>query len=82
MLKCLLSAKALFFIGGVASTIVSRKAAESKVARGLCVKGLAKAMKLYDDAKAGLHSIREEAEDIYADAKNKMIADNEASKDA
>ncbi len=80
MFKCLYSTKALFFIGGIASTIIGRKAIKAKATRSVCVNGLAKAMLLLDEAKAGLHSVREEAEDIYADAKKKAIADNEASK--
>ncbi len=82
MLKILLTKKALFFIGGVASTIAGKKIVESQAARSLCVNGLAKAMQLYDEAKAGLHNMREEAEDIYVDAKNKAIAKNDSSQEA
>jgi len=71
MLKFLLNKHALLFIGGIASTIVTKKLAKSTKIRGLCVNALAQGMSMVDNAKVSLNNIREEAEDIYVDAKKK-----------
>ena len=69
--KILVTKKALFFLGGAAAAIIGSKALKSETSRKLCVKGLAAGMKLRDDAIETFHNIKEEAADIYHDAKKK-----------
>lgn len=66
------SNKFLFFVGGAATAVVGTKALKSKTAREICVKGLAKGMKLQQDAKVALQNMKEEAEDICYDAKKEV----------
>ena len=59
--------KTLCFLGGAA--FASMKLARSEKTRTICVKGLAKGMKLQQDAKVTLQNMKEEAQDICYDAK-------------
>lgn len=72
MLKFILNKHTLLFIGGIASTIITKKLAKSAKTRALCVNALAQGMSVCDHAKVSLNNIREEAEDIYVDAKKKQ----------
>lgn len=54
---------------GVAATLIGAKVVKSKAARRCTVKAVAKGLQLRDDAQHALHGIKEEAEDIYAEAK-------------
>jgi len=65
----LVAPKVLFFLGGAAAVIVGKKVINSEKARQLCVKGLAQGMILQDCAKEALQNIKEDAHDIYHDAK-------------
>lgn len=80
MLKFLVNTKSLCFLGGIASSIIAKQVAKSKVARQLAVTGIAKGMNAYDEAKAAVNNIREDAEDLYAEAKAKKIEEKSAEK--
>lgn len=54
---------------GVAATVIVGKVLKSKSVRNCTVKAVAKGLKIRDDAQHTLHEIKEEAEDIYAEAK-------------
>lgn len=63
--------KTLCFLGGAVAAFASMKLARSEKTRTICVKGLAKGMKLQQDAKVTLQNMKEEAQDICYDAKQK-----------
>jgi len=65
----LISSKVLAFIGGAAAVVIGKKVIKSEKTRNLCVKGLAQGMKLQDCAKEIFQNIKEEAHDIYVDAR-------------
>jgi len=67
----IIAKKALFFVGGVAVAVVGSKVLKSDKTRKLCVNGLAGGMRLRDKALETFHNIKEEATDIYHDAKKK-----------
>ena len=67
--NCFKSEKTLIFLGGIATAIVGTKILKSPKTREVCVKTLAQGMNFRDEAKATVQNMREEAEDIYADAK-------------
>ena len=67
----IVSPKVLSFIGGAAAVIIGNKIVKSEKARQLCVNGLAKGMMIQDCAKEVYQNMKEEAHDIYVDAKNK-----------
>ncbi|MFV0414064.1 MAG: DUF6110 family protein [Oscillospiraceae bacterium] len=56
------------FAGGVLAGLVVPKILQSKTARKAAVSTLAKGMELKDDAKAAYESIKEDAQDVYAEA--------------
>jgi len=62
--------KTLIFIGGIATAIVGTKILKCPKTRETCVKTLAHGMNFCDEAKASVQNMREEAEDIYKEAKN------------
>ena len=68
--NCLKNEKTLVFLGGVATVIIGKKILKHPATRKTAVKSLAYTMNFCDEAKATVQNIREEAEDIYADAKN------------
>lgn len=61
------------FAGGVAAGIFAR----SKTARKACVNGIAKGMLLKDSAAEVLQNIRDEAQDIYEEAREKAAVEKE-----
>jgi len=67
--KYLKNDKFLYFIGGIAAATLGVKALKSDKTRGLCVKGLAKGMKLQKDAQETFQNMKEDASDICFDAK-------------
>lgn len=69
--KVFLTKKALFFVGGAAAALIGSKCLKSETARNLCVKGLAAGMRMKDEALEKFNNIKEEAADIYHDAKKK-----------
>ena len=60
--------KVLCFAGGVAAALVGAKVAKSPKTRELCV---AKGMKLQQDARVTLQNMKEDAQDLCAEAKQK-----------
>ncbi len=74
-LDCLKNEKLLCFVGGVAAATYGVKVLKSDKTRKVCVTGLAKCMRLKNDAQAALQNMKEEAEDICYDAK--QAAENE-----
>ncbi|MCL2201903.1 MAG: DUF1490 domain-containing protein [Oscillospiraceae bacterium] len=73
----IVSTKVLFFVGGAAAAIVGSKIAKSEKTRKFCVKTLAKGMMLQDSAKECFQNIKEEATDIYEDAKKQAAEETE-----
>ena len=59
--------KILCFAGGVAAALVGAKVAKSPKTRELCVAGMAKGMKLQQDARVTLQNMK----DLCAEAKQK-----------
>ena len=68
--ECLGKEKTIIFLGGIATAIVGSKILKCPKTRQICVRTLAHGMNLCDETKATMQNMREEAEDIYADAKN------------
>ena len=66
--KCLKNEKLIYFIGGVVSATIGVKALKSDKARSICVRGLAKGMKLQKDAQETFQNMKEDASDICFDA--------------
>ena len=69
LLDCLKNEKFLCFAGGVLAATYGVKAVKSDKTRKACVKGLAKCIKLQNDAQEAFKNMKEEAEDICCDAK-------------
>lgn len=69
MKELLKNEKFLFFVGGMAATVVGCKILKSDVTKKTCVKAIASGMKLQQDAQVLLEEIKEEAEDIVYEAK-------------
>ena len=67
--------KVLCFVGGVLTATYGVKALKSEKTRKACVSGLAKCIKLQNDAQATFKNMKEEAEDICYDAKKEAAAD-------
>lgn len=61
--------KLLCFVGGIFAATYGVKMLKSDKTRNACVTGLAKCMKLQNEAKETFRNMREEAEDICYDAK-------------
>jgi hypothetical protein len=64
--------KSKYVIGfglGLAAAIIGCQACKNKKVRNAVVKAVARGMKLRDDAKFALNAIKEEAEDLRAEAK-------------
>ena len=70
MVNIFKSAKFWIGVGGVAAGIF----ATSKCARKIAVKSMAAGMQTRDNIKAGWESIKEEAEDLYEEAKEEAAA--------
>lgn len=67
--------KLLCFAGGVLAATYGVKALKSEKTRKACVSGLAKCIKLQNDAQETFKNMREEAEDICYDAKQEAEND-------
>lgn len=63
--------KVLCFAGGVAAALVGAKVAKSPKTRELCVAGMAKGMKLQQDAQVTFQNMKEDAQDLCHEAKTK-----------
>lgn len=62
--------KFLCALGGAAAVIVGKKILTAKATRQLAVTGLAKGMKLTNDAKEAFRNMKDEAADICYDARS------------
>ncbi len=69
LLDCIKNEKVLCFVGGVLAATYGVKAVKSEKTRKACVSGLAKCIKLQNDAQEAFKNMKEEAEDICYDAK-------------
>jgi 3-polyprenyl-4-hydroxybenzoate decarboxylase len=69
MLNCFKNEKVLYALGGAAAVIVGNAILKSNKTRQLAVSGLAKGMKLQNDAKEAFQNMKDEAQDICCDAK-------------
>lgn len=65
-------------VAGAAGTIVGKKVITAKKTRELAVKGLAKGMKFTDDAKTAFRNMKDEAQDICYEAKEKAGLNEES----
>lgn len=59
------------FVGGVAAGLILPPLVKSKTVRKAAVAVTAKGMSLKDDAKAACESIKEDAQDVYAEARQR-----------
>ncbi len=75
----------LIFLGGAATSLVTANVLKSKSARKAAVCTMSKFLKAKDDVEHALSSIKEEAEDMYAEAKQnrdcKTECESESKKD-
>lgn len=65
----------LLFAGGMLAGLIAPAALKSKCARTAAVTITAKSMQLRDDARSAVESLKEEAQDIYAEAKQQRRDD-------
>lgn len=75
--KFLKKDEVLYFLGGLAVSVVGSKVLKSDKTRKVCVKGLAKGMQIQENAKVSFQNMKEEAADICYDAKNEAEATKE-----
>lgn len=61
----------LCFAGGVAAALVGGKVLKSPKTRELCVAGMAKGMKLQQDAQVTFQNMKEDAQDLCHEAKTR-----------
>lgn len=66
--KLFCKANALPFAAGIVATIVGKKILKSKCVHDAAVRTVAKGLILKDEAQATLETIKEESQDIYAEA--------------
>ena len=64
--------------GGVAAALVGAQVAKSPKTRQLCVNGIARGMQLQQEARAALQNMKEDAQDLCAEAKQKAAREGEA----
>lgn len=65
----IVSKKAWVFVGGIAAGLLLPPIVKSRAARRAAVCVTAKGMRLKDDAVAAYNTIKEDAQDVYAEAK-------------
>ncbi|MDR1604280.1 MAG: DUF6110 family protein [Gracilibacteraceae bacterium] len=75
LIKLLIHPRVLSFIGGGAATILGGKLLKSRQARQAAVQVMAGGLKLQDSIMTAFESIKEEAQDIYAEAKQSAAAE-------
>lgn len=78
-LEKLKDCRLLCFAAGVAAVPVIKRILKSDKTRKACVSGLAKGMKLYQDAQEAVVNIKEDAEDLCYEAKNSLNNEEEAN---
>lgn len=77
MKKCFKDCRFWCTLGGVAAAIVGEKILKSKKTREICVSGMAKGMKLHQDACVALQNMKEDAQDLCDEAKQKAQEDQD-----
>ena len=73
-MKEFFKSKELWTFVGAVTAVVTSKFAKSNKARELAVKGLASGMQVKDNVEATVTSIKEDAQDVYAEAVEKSKA--------
>lgn len=81
ILEKLKDCRVLCFVAGAVAVPVAKKVLKSEKTRKTCVSGLAKGMKLYQDAQETFRNVKEDAEDLCYEAKNKLNKNEEAVSD-
>ena len=71
MIKCCENPKFLCFIGGIAAALAGRAVAKSPRTRQACVNGIAKSMCLHQDAQVAFRNMKEDAEDLCSEARQR-----------
>ncbi len=69
----------LCFVAGAAAVIAGKRIIKSEKTRKLCVMGIAKGMKLQQDALETFQNMKEEAEDMCYEAKSKLDEEDEVN---
>lgn len=59
----------IYFLGGVAAAVLTKSVASSPKTRQLCVKALAKGMQTNEKVRSSLVTMKQDAEDICAEAR-------------
>lgn len=72
LISAIAGKKGILFAGGILAGLVLTPIVKSKTVRKAAVAVTAKSMSLKDDAVSAFESIKEEAQDIYAEAKYKQ----------
>lgn len=67
--ECFKSKHFLWFAAGAASVLAGKSIIKSESARKACVKTMAKAIKLQNDAQEAFQNMKEDAEDLCYDAR-------------
>lgn len=78
MNKIFKNEKLWLVVAGAAGALIGKKVLTSRKTRELAVTGLAKGMKLSNDAKASFQNMKDEAEDICYEAKEQAGIINES----
>lgn len=69
----------IMFLGGIATAIIGGKVLKSGGFRKAVVKTMASGMKFRDKTMSAIETIREDAQDIYNEAKHQNETDNSAA---
>jgi hypothetical protein len=64
----------LTFIGGAVTAVAGAKFVKSKTAHNIAVHGVANGLRIKDDALRTIENIREEAQDVYEEAKRSDVS--------
>lgn len=77
-MKCLKNPKFLCVVGGAVAALVGERVLKSAKTREFCVAGMAKGMKLQQDAQVALQNMREDAQDLCHEAKIRAQQEDES----
>lgn len=59
----------LYFLSGIFAALVGGRVLKNPKTREACVSGMAKSMKLHQEARVALQNMKEDARDMHHDAK-------------
>lgn len=76
-ISCITNKKVLAFVGGIATATIGVKILKSGPVRKAAVKTLACGMKLKDDAMTAMETIKEDAQDVYSEARQQQAEPEE-----